>query len=92
MPFSVRATELYQPNQIKIENKNRRYDEFLSHLSRVWIKVDGEDEISEDRFKRVFHELTGGSFSASEVDAHLVSLCEEGKEVMASDGILYRIN
>jgi len=64
----------------------------LSHLSRVWIRVDGEDEISEEHFKTVFHEITGGSFSADEVTKHLAALCEEGKEVMASDGMLYLIN
>jgi sulfatase maturation enzyme AslB (radical SAM superfamily) len=71
---------------------NRRYEEFLSHLYKVWIKVDGEEEISEDHFKAVFHEVTGGTFSAPELDAHLSSLCEEGKEVMKSDGMLYRIH
>jgi len=75
-----------------VAKKPSRYDEFLSHLSRVWIRADGEDEISEDRFKRIFREVSGGSFSESEVDLHLASLCEEGKEVMASDGMLYRIN
>jgi hypothetical protein len=64
----------------------------LSHLYKVWIKVDGEEEISEDHFKAVFHEVTGGTFSAPELDAHLSSLCEEGKEVMKSDGMLYRIH
>ena len=64
----------------------------MSHLYKVWIKVDGEEEISEDHFKAVFHEVTGGTFSAPELDAHLSSLCEEGKEVMKSDGMLYRIH
>ena len=63
----------------------------MSHLYKVWIKVDGEEEISEDRFKVVFQKVSGGIFSAPELETHLSALCEEGKEVMRSDGMLYRI-
>lgn len=87
-------------------NHHRRYEEFLSHLYKVWIKVDvgGEEEITVDRFKLVFHEVTSARtnglrsppapepFSAADLDACLSSLCDEGREVMLSDGMLYRIN
>ena len=93
------ATQLFQTKRSLLllacptnQPMSRRYEEFLSHLYKVWIKVDGEEEISEDRFKAVFHEVTKKSFSAPELDAHLSSLCEEGKEVMKSDGMLYRIH
>jgi hypothetical protein len=74
-------------------SSNSRYQEFLSHLYKVWIKVDDEEEISEDRFKAVFQKVTGGSlFTSFEVDTHLSALCEQGDEVMRSDdGMLYRI-
>lgn len=68
-----------------------RYDEFLSNLYKVWFKVD-EEEVSEERFKEVFNEVTSNSFTAQELDVHIQSLCDEGKEVMKSDGMLYRIH
>lgn len=83
------------PRNTSDEDKNNnpkpRYQEFLSHLYKVWMKVDGEEEISEDRFRVVYHQITGGIFSATELETHLSSLCEEGRDVMRSDGMLYRI-
>jgi hypothetical protein len=67
-----------------------RYDEFLTTLRTLWIRVDDE-EVSEDQFKRLFHELTLNSFAPSEVDDHIQSLCNEGK-LMKSDGMLYKID
>lgn len=64
----------------------------MSHLHKVWIKIDDEEEISEERFKSVFQEISGGYFPESELGTHLSTLCEEGKEVMLSDGMLYRIH
>jgi len=63
----------------------------LSHLHKVWIKIDDEEEISEAHFKSVFQEVSGGCFPENELDTHLSALCEEGKDVMRSDGMLYRI-
>ena len=70
---------------------NRRYEEFLSHLHKVWIKTDDEDAISEDDFKMVYQEVSGGLFSNSELDTHLKMLCEDGNEFMLDGGMLYRI-
>ena len=72
--------------------QTRRYREFLSHLYKVWIRIDDEEEISEKRFREVFHEVTGNSFSTPELESHIDVLCDEGKDVMRSDGMLYRIH
>ena len=69
----------------------RRYEEFLSHLHKVWTKIDDEEEISEDNFKSVFQQVSGGSFSKTEVEKHLSAYCDEGKEVVLSNGMLYRV-
>jgi len=68
-----------------------RYDEFLSHLYKVWIKID-EEEVSEERFREVYGQISSNSFTSEELDSHIQTMCDEGKEVMRSDGILYRIH
>ena len=70
---------------------NPRYEEFLSQLHKVWLRIDGEDEIDIPNFHKVFHEVTNHSFGQTEVEEHLEALCSEGNEVMKSDGMLYRI-
>jgi len=70
---------------------NSRYDEFLSHVYKVWCKVD-DDEVAVVRFKKIFLEITSNLFTYHELDGHVKSYCDEGKEVMLSDEILYRIN
>lgn len=69
---------------------NARYDEFLSHLNKVWFKVD-EEEVSEEKFREVLNEVSSNSFTAEELNSHIQTWCDEGKEVMKSDGMLYRI-
>eukprot|EP00536_Pseudo-nitzschia_multiseries_P007680 jgi/Psemu1/305136/fgenesh1_kg.183_\ len=68
-----------------------RYDEFLSHLYKVWIKID-EEEVSEETFREVYNQISSSSFTAKELDSHIQTMCDEGKEVMRSDGMLYRIH
>mmetsp|Transcript_27411 Transcript_27411/g.57454 ORF Transcript_27411/g.57454 Transcript_27411/m.57454 type:complete len:492 (-) Transcript_27411:940-2415(-) len=68
-----------------------RYDQFLSHLYKVWTKID-EEEVSEESFRQVFNQITSNSFTAQELDSHIQTMCDEGKEVMKSDGMLYRIH
>jgi len=70
---------------------NSRYDEFLSHVYKVWCKVD-DDEVAVVRFKEIFLEITSNLFTDHELDGHVKSYCDEGKEVMLSDETLYRIN
>ena len=74
-----------------LSKRNRRYEEFLSHLHKVWIKTDDEDAISEEDFKMVYQQVSGGLFSNSELDTHLAMLCEDGNEFMLDSGMLYRI-
>ncbi|VEU41309.1 unnamed protein product [Pseudo-nitzschia multistriata] len=68
-----------------------RYDEFLSHLYKVWIKID-EEEVSEEEFREVYNTIAPNSFTSEELDRHVQRMCDEGKEVMKSDGMLYRIH
>ena len=72
-------------------NVIRRYDEFLSHLYKVWIKID-EEEVSEEEFREVYNTIAPNSFTSEELDRHVQRMCDEGKEVMKSDGMLYRIH
>ncbi|KAG7346418.1 hypothetical protein IV203_005486 [Nitzschia inconspicua] len=67
-----------------------RYDEFLSTLRTVWMRVEDE-EVNEERFKSLFHQLTSNTFTPGELDGHIESLCKEGK-LMKSDGMLYKID
>ncbi|MGK3742525.1 MAG: hypothetical protein ACI8RD_012545 [Bacillariaceae sp.] len=58
----------------------------------VWEKVDDEGECNEDNFKKIFHKLTASNpFTNSELDEHINTYCDEGKEVMRSEGTLYRL-
>jgi len=70
---------------------NSRYDEFLSYVYKVWCKVD-DDEVAVSRFKEIFLEITSNLFTDHELDGHVQSYCDEGKEVMLSEETLYRIN
>jgi len=67
-----------------------RHDEFLSTCRTVWMRVDDE-EVSEDKFLKLFNELTSNSFAEQELEWHIQSLCDEGK-LMKSDGMLYKID
>ena len=62
-------------------------------MFQVWKKVDEEDVCHEDEFKKIFHTLTiSNPFTNSELDGHIDTYCDEGKEVMRSEGTLYRIS
>ena len=69
----------------------RQYGEFLSHVYKVWCEVN-EEEVSVVKFKEIFQIVTLNLFSVDELDKHIKSYCDEGKEVMLSDGVMYRIN
>jgi len=70
---------------------NSKYDEFLSHVYEVWCKIDDE-EVALVRFKEIFNKVTSNLFTDHELDKHVKLYCDEGKEVMLSDGTIYRIN
>lgn len=70
---------------------NSQYGEFLSHVYKVWCEVN-EEEVSVVKFQEIFQVVTLNLFSVDELDKHIKSYCDEGKEVMLSDGVMYRIN
>ena len=60
-------------------------------MYKVWCEVN-EEEVSVVKFKEIFQIVTLNIFSVDELDKHIKSYCDEGKEVMLSDGVMYRIN
>jgi hypothetical protein len=50
-----------------------------------------DEEINEDRFHELFHQLTFNSFGQDELNDHIQLLCKEEK-LMKSEGVLYKID
>jgi hypothetical protein len=50
-----------------------------------------DEEIDEDHFQELFHQLTSRSFGQEELNDHIELLCKEEK-LMKSDGMLYKID
>lgn len=70
---------------------NSNYDKFLSNVYKVWCHIN-EQKIAIGKFKEVFQEIVPSLCTDDELDKYVKSYCDEGKEVMLSEGIMYNLN